>query len=181
MHHIIGDLCPRSCGIERILYYDWNILVKHRIDCRRIHDLCTKVAQLHRFNKRQLVDNVGIAYHSRISRHKPINIRPNFQQRGIQRRCDNRRCIIATSSAKICYIAIFFIRRYKARHNCHFSRKTVKHTANKTLRSRKIHHMLIELPYCLYEIPRIKILCRINNSAYNRRRESLAITDNYIQ
>ena len=50
---------PFRTKFESIFYENRNILVEHGVDCRRIYHFSTEVAQLHSFDKREIIDNVG--------------------------------------------------------------------------------------------------------------------------
>ena len=47
--------------------------------CGRINDLGTVVTQFHGLNIAQLINHICFTDHSRISRHKTVNIRPYFE------------------------------------------------------------------------------------------------------
>ena len=58
--------------------------VKYRINGRRINNLRTEVAQFHRFDKRQPLDDISRIDYPGVSCHEAIDIGPDFELRGIE-------------------------------------------------------------------------------------------------
>ena len=91
-------IVPGASGLN-VFYQNRNILMTYRINRRRIHHFRTKVTQLHSLHITQLRNGISRADDTRVSCHKAIHIRPNFQNIRIQSCRNNRRCIIRSTSS----------------------------------------------------------------------------------
>ena len=75
--------------------------MEHGEDGRRVDDLRTKVTELHGFNERELVDDVGRIDDTRVGGHETIDIGPNLEHVGIKGGCDDGGRIVRTASSQV--------------------------------------------------------------------------------
>ena len=117
---LLLDNCSHSVRIERILYYNRNILMTYRIDRRRINNFRTEVTKFGCFYIAQFGNSISCWDHTRIGSHKAIHIGPYLQTAGIERCGNNGSRIIRTTTTKIRYVSRHLIRRNKSGNQRHF-------------------------------------------------------------
>ena len=98
---LIFDDRSRCIGIESILDADRDVLDTDRIDGRRIDDLRSKVAELHRLDVAQFVDGVSSLDHTGVGGHEAIHIGPYFKNLSVQVRCYDSRRIVGAASPEV--------------------------------------------------------------------------------
>ena len=167
----------RSLRIERILYQNRNILMTHRINRRRIHHFRTKVTQLHSLHITQLRNRISRADDTRVSCHKAIHIRPDFQNIRIQSCRNNGRCIVRSTSSQVSYFSRILIGRNKSRHqrNLRYFTESLTH---QPVRQLWIKNMLIMFLFGLNESTGIEPHCPLNKSSHNDGRKTFPIAHN---
>ena len=85
--------------IERVLHSDRYILHAHGIDGRRIDNLGTEVAKLHRLYITQLGDGVCSVNHPGVGSHESVDIRPYLKCLGVESGSDDRSRVVASASS----------------------------------------------------------------------------------
>jgi len=93
--------------------------VVSRKNSRRINHLRAEIAQLHRFDKRQVLDHIGIADHLRVGGHKTVHIGPNFERIGFERRGQHRSGIIGTAAPEVRHVVRLVIGGNETRYHDH--------------------------------------------------------------
>ena len=175
-----GNECAWSRRIESILYEYRNILVINRENRRRINNLSTEIAKLHRLDKTQSVNNISLAYNARVGCHESIDIGPNLQLlRAKSRRYDGSR-IVRAATTEVCYSARIGIGRYEsaAKHNpvllC------VNVLLDKFVCQRHVWHILVPVRMRLYQFQRVNML-GTHNCRHDNRRHPLAERHNSVE
>ena len=93
-----GALCGR---IESILDQYGDVLGVNGIDCRRIDDLRTEVAELHRIGEAELVNDIGCPDHARVCGHEAVHVSPYLETVGVQGSCDDAGGVVGAAASEI--------------------------------------------------------------------------------
>ena len=109
MRIVLGNEGSGSRRIKSILNEYRYIFVKYRINGRRINNLRTEVAQFHRFDKRQPLDDISRIDYPVVGCHEAIDIGPDFELRGIESGSQDSCRIIRSPTPQIGDIAIAFV------------------------------------------------------------------------
>ena len=164
----VRDERTRCLGIERIADTDRNILVINGEDRRRIDHLCTEVTQLGCFGKGQVIDHISRVNHTRIGRHKSIDIGPDLQHIGIEScRHDSRRVVRATAT-EVRYVATIAVRRDETAHHGTL-RQFGKRLTDSLVGLLEIDDMLIVVVRRADNRARVLQLCPINHRSNDSR------------
>ena len=162
--------------LEGILYQDGDILVAHRIDCRRIDHLRTEVAKFHRLSVTQTADGIRGRDDTGVGRHETVHIRPDLQAVSIQGRSEDGSRIIRTSPPEIGHFATVLVCRNKSGYQCH-TRNLCKSLTHQAIGQFRIQDMLGVFLFGLDKQAGIIPACPVNQSGNNARRHTFAVAD----
>ena len=117
--YMVFDERTGMVGVEGVLHLDGYVLDADGIDGRRIDDLCTKVAELHRLDVGEFVDGVCGLDDTWICGHEPVDIRPNLQHLGSECRSYDACRIVAASTSQVGCLHRVSVARDEARYHAH--------------------------------------------------------------
>ena len=180
MRIVLGNEGSGSRRIKSILNEYGYIFVKYRINGRRINNLRTEVAQFHRFDKRQPLDDISRIDSPGVGCHEAIDIGPDFELRGIESGSQDSCRIIRSPTPQIGDIAIAFVGGDESR-NDGYTRQWIKTGFHQPVGLLEIDNVFTTLHLCLDEPTGIVMLGPVDNPADNQRGETLAVADNRVE
>ena len=172
-----GTGCRR---VERILDEDRYILVKYRIDGGRVDDLRPEVTELHRLGKREVLDDIGGVDNPRVGRHKAVDIGPDFELRGTERRSQDGCRVVRPTPAEVGHIARDAVRRDEAGHHGHPG-QLGKVAFHQLVGLVEVDNVLTILAAGLDEKAGIVVNRPLDDPTHDERREPLAVTHNRVE
>ena len=174
-------------GVKGVLHLHRYVLHAYGIDGRWIDDLCTKVAQLHRFHVAQLVDGIGGLDNAWVGCHEPVDVGPYLQHLSIERCCDDGCGVVAAAPSQVGRLMAVAIAADEAWHHADAVPEKLrflffeKRFPDKPIGQFAVENMLSIFLFCADEVATVHALGTTNECCHNIRTQALAIGHNGIQ